>query len=269
MTDRSILLFGGGRMGLAMLKGWVDAGFDAAAIAIVDPAPGPELIAFAEQWGCPLNAPLAPRPGQAIVVAVKPQIVAHLRGAVAAATASDTLLVSIMAGQRLADLGRLFPGVAAFIRAVPNLPAAVGRGMTVAIAGPDCSTAQRAFAEELLAGTGALEWFAEEAAMDAATALSGSGPGYIFYIADCLTRAGVEAGLAPPVAERLARMTLAGAGEMLRVSAKSAAELRRDVTSPAGTTEAGLRVLMADDRLQAMFNATVAAARDRARELAG
>src|SRR3546814_1388420 len=120
-----------------------------------------------------------------------------------------------MAGKTLRDLGRLFPGVAAFVRAAPNLPAAVGRGMTVALAGAGCSAADCDFAADLLAVTGALLWFEDEALMDVATALSGSGTGYIFYIADRLTQAGIAAGLAEPAAKTLARMTLAGAGEQI------------------------------------------------------
>ncbi len=269
MADRSILLFGGGRMGFAMARGWVAAGFDPAAIAIVEPAPGAALLSFAHSSGCRLNPPLAAREGQAVVLAVKPQMAADLAASVAAVARADTLVLSIMAGKTLHDLGRLFRDVSAFVRAAPNLPAAVGRGMTVALAGTGCSPAEREFAADLLSGTGALLWFDDEALMDVATALSGSGPGYIFYIADCLTQAGVAAGLAQPVAETLARMTIAGAGEMLRVSDRSAADLRRDVTSPAGTTEAGLRVLMADGALQARLTATVAAALARSRELAG
>lgn len=268
MADRSILLFGGGRMGLAMLRGWIDAGFQAA-INIIEPTPGNELIRLVQVNGCSLNGPAVPRTGQAIILAVKPQIVMELREVASAAVSSDTLVISIMAGKTLADLGGLFPNASAFIRAAPNLPAAVGRGVTVAKAGEGCSPAQRAFAGHLLSGTGFLEWFEDEALMDIATALSGSGPGYLFYIADCLTQAGIAAGLDPGISEKLARATFAGVGEMLRLSEKSAAELRRDVTSPAGTTEAGLRVLMANDRMATLFTDTVAAAVARSRELAG
>jgi pyrroline-5-carboxylate reductase len=269
MIEQAILLFGGGRMGLALARGWVDARFDPAAINIVDPAPNDELLSFVHERRCRLNERPAAQPGQVIVLAVKPQVVADLDVSIAAAAAPDTLLVSIMAGKTIADLGRLCPDISALVRAAPNLPAAVGRSMTVAIAGTDCSAEQQALAEKLLSATGSLEWFDDESLMDVATALSGSGPGYLFYVVDCLTQAGVAAGLAEPVAERLARMTLAGSGEMLRIGDKSAAELRRNVTSPAGTTEAGLRVLMAEGRLQMLFTETVAAALERSRELAG
>lgn len=269
MADQSILLFGGGRMGLALLRGWIAAGIEGAAISVVEPAPSEALRNLAGEVGFGVNASLAPRVGQAVVIAVKPQVVAEIADSVAAVVCSDTLILSVMAGKTLADLGRLFPGCGAFVRAAPNLPAAVGRGMTIAFAGSGCSPGQRDLAGRLLAGTGMLEWFEDERAMDAATALSGSGPAYIFYVADCLTQAGVAAGLARPVAERLARMTIAGAGEMLRICDRSAADLRRDVTSPGGTTEAGLRVLMTDGTLRALMTETVAAALARSRALAG
>jgi pyrroline-5-carboxylate reductase len=265
----NIILFGGGRMGSALLRGWLASGVDARDINVVDPAPMPELAELAGASGFALNAPIEARAGQTLVLAVKPQKIAELAAQYGQMAGEDTLIVSIMAGKTLADLARLFPRTSSFVRAMPNLPAAVSRGAAVAAASGGCTPARRASAERLLGSTGTLEWLDAEALIDAATGVSGSGPAYFFYLCDCLTEAGLAAGLPYPIAERLARQTIAGAGEMLRVSEKSAEQLRRDVTSPAGTTEAGLKVLMADGLVAGLIERTVAATTARARELAG
>jgi pyrroline-5-carboxylate reductase len=265
----SIALFGGGRMGTAMLRGWLAAGIAPDAVTVIDPAPTASLSALAANAGFRLNAPPAPSPDRAIVLAVKPQKVGELASTLGALAVPGTMVVSIMAGKTLADLARLCPASAAIVRAHPNLPAAVGCGATVAVASAGCNAAQRAFAARLFESIGAFEWISDEALLDAVTGLSGSGPAYVFYLADCLTVAGIEAGLPAAIAERLARATIAGAGAMLRQDDRRAGDLRRDVTSPAGTTEAGLRVLMADGVLQNLVTRTVAAAAERARELAG
>jgi pyrroline-5-carboxylate reductase len=269
ITDDSIVLFGGGRMGAAMLRGWIGGGMTPSRVTVIDPTPPAELAAYAATTGIALNGSIRQAPAQVIVLAVKPQKAGELRAALGAIVAPDTLVLSIMAGKTLADLARLAPGTEAIVRAVPNLPAAVGRGATVAVASGACSAAQRDRAARLLASAGTFDWIDDETLMDVVTGLSGSGPAYLFYLADCLTEAGIAAGLPVTIAERLARATVAGAGEMLRLSDKSAAELRRDVTSPAGTTEVGLRVLMAGGTLQALMTGTVAAATQRASELAG
>lgn len=255
-------------MGSALLRGWLAGGIDAADVNVVDPTPAPELAELAREAGFAVNAPVEARAGQTFVLAVKPQKIAELAADHAEAMGNDALIVSIMAGKTVANLAQLFPRSSSFVRAMPNLPAAVGRGATVAIASGDCTAAHRALAERLLGGSGTLEWLDDEALIDAATGVSGSGPAYLFYLCDCLTAAGIAAGLPQPIAERLARQTIAGAGEMLRVSGKSAEQLRREVTSPAGTTEAGLRVLMADGLLTDLVERTVAAATARAQELA-
>jgi pyrroline-5-carboxylate reductase len=264
-----IILFGGGRMGSALLRGWIEAGVSPDRITVVEPDPGPDLLAFRTAAGFALNGQLLSRPRQSIVLAVKPQKSSELTANIASIAADDTLIISIMAGKTVGDLRRLCPGIRAVVRAMPNLPAAVGRGMTVACADPNCTREHLEIARQLLGSTGQLEWLDDEALIDAATGLSGSGPAYLFYIADCLAHAGVEAGLPGDLAERLARATVSGAGELLHTSSKSPAELRKDVTSPAGATEAGLKVLMKDELLQTILTGTVEATARRARELAG
>ena len=265
----SIVLLGGGRMGSALLRGWIDAGIAPGCVTVIDPAPPPGLIDFTAARGIEVNGAIQSRPRQTLVLAVKPQRVAELTALIQSIARDDTLIVSIMAGKTVRNLRTLFPAVCAFVRAMPNLPASVGRGATVAFADPACTAEQVQVAQRLLGSSGQLEWLSDETLIDAATGLSGSGPAYVFYVADCLVRAGVAAGLPDEIAVRLARATISGAGEMLRVSAKSATELRHDVTSPAGTTAAGLQILMRDDLLQTLLTDTVAAAMRRARELAG
>jgi pyrroline-5-carboxylate reductase len=172
-----------------------------------------------------------------------------------------------MAGQTLRVLRQALPG-AAMVRAMPNTPAAIGRGITVAVAAPEVGPAQRALAQALLAATGAVEWVEEEALMDAVTAVSGSGPAYIFLLAEALARAGVAAGLPEGLAARLARETVSGSGELLHRSPHDPATLRQNVTSPGGTTAAALDVLMAPDGLQPLLSKAIAAAARRSRELA-
>nr|WP_211101641.1 pyrroline-5-carboxylate reductase [Azospirillum brasilense] len=255
-------------MGGAMLRGWLAQGVPASAIAVADPSPAPDLVELAARTGVRLN-PVDGAPVDTLVVAVKPQMVESAAAGVQAALAPRTLVLSIMAGKTLADLRRLFPAAGSVVRAMPNLPAAVGRGATVAVAEAGCPADRKARAESLLTAVGSLEWLADEALVDAATALSGSGPAYVFYLVECLTRAGVEVGLPADVSERLARATVEGAGALMGATGQPAAELRAGVTSPGGTTAAGLSKLMADDHLQSLLNATLRAAAQRAAELGG
>ncbi|CAO3410132.1 pyrroline-5-carboxylate reductase [Azospirillum largimobile] len=262
----TILLLGAGRMGSALLRGWLAQGIPAASITVIDPQPDKALEGLAVDTGFQLN-PAEPGLADVLVVAVKPQLAAAAAQDMQARLGEHSLVVSIMAGKTLADLRRLFPAAGGFVRAMPNLAAAVGRGATVLIADPSCRVEQAAQAARLLSAVGELEWLADETLMDAATAVSGSGPAYVFYLVECLTRAGIEAGLPPDTAERLARVTIEGAGELLRQTGLPAAELRSNVTSPGGTTQAGLSVLMRDGRMEALVSATVAAAAARARDL--
>ena len=264
----TILLLGAGRMGGAMLRGWLAQGVPASAIAVTDPMPAPELVELAARTGVRLN-PADRAPVDVLVVAVKPQMVESAAAGVQALLAPHTLVLSIMAGKTLADLRRLFPAAGSMVRAMPNLPAAVGRGATVAVAEPGCPVDRTERAASLLTAVGSLEWLADEALVDAATALSGSGPAYVFYLVECLTRAGMEVGLPADVSERLARATVEGAGALMGATGQPAADLRAGVTSPGGTTAAGLSRLMADDHLQTLLNATLRAASQRAAELGG
>jgi pyrroline-5-carboxylate reductase len=262
-----LLLVGAGRMGSAMLEGWLALGLDAAKIIVVEPQPSSEIRALAGR-GVRLN------PGQAdtasaVVIAVKPQNAPEVLPTLAPCVGPATVVVSIMAGQRLRVLeGALQPG-SALVRAMPNTPAAIGRGITVAVANAHVSAAQRRLVHTLLTATGAVEWVADEELMDAVTAVSGSGPAYVFLLAETLAKAGAAAGLPADLAATLARATVAGAGELLHRSPLDAAALRQNVTSPGGTTAAALDVLMAKDGLEALMIRAVAAATRRSRELAG
>ena len=172
-----------------------------------------------------------------------------------------------MAGRSLTFLQSLLPRETAIVRAMPNTPAAIGRGMTVAVGNTHMTSQQKSVADRLLTATGAVEWITDEALMDAVTALSGSGPAYVFLLAEALARGGVAAGLPKELAERLARATVAGSGELLNRASDDAATLRRNVTSPGGTTAAALEVLMSKDGLEALMEKAIAAATRRSREL--
>jgi pyrroline-5-carboxylate reductase len=180
-----------------------------------------------------------------------------------------TLVLSIMAGRTIGFLEKALPAGTAIVRAMPNTPAAIGRGITVAVANANVSAKQRRQASDLLAAIGAVEWTRDEALMDAVTAVSGSGPAYVFLLAEAMAKAGVAAGLPVALAERLARETVAGSGELLHRSELDAATLRRNVTSPGGTTAAALDVLMGPGGFDELLAKAIAAATRRGRELAG
>src|SRR5690606_21509259 len=209
---------------------------------------------------------LAQRP-DAVVIAVKPQQVEAVAGSLTPLAAAGTLFVSIAAGKTLGSLTRILGSDAAVVRAMPNTPAAIGRGMTVMTPSARVGESQRGPADELLGAVGATAWVEDESLMDAVTAVSGSGPAYVFLLIECLTRAGTKAGLDLGLAEKLATATVAGAGAYAERSGEPAAELRRRVTSPNGTTEAALRVLMGEDGLEGLLERAVRAAADRSREL--
>jgi pyrroline-5-carboxylate reductase len=203
-----------------------------------------------------------------VVVAVKPQTAPEVMPALVPFVGAATVVVSIMAGRTLRFLDGALPG-AALVRAMPNTPAAIGRGITVAFANARVSSQQRELVHALLSAVGAVEWVSDEALMDAVTALSGSGPAYVFLLAEAMAKAGAAAGLPPALAATLARATVAGAGELLHRSPLDAATLRQNVTSPGGTTAAALDVLMANDALAPLMTKAIAAATKRSRELAG
>jgi pyrroline-5-carboxylate reductase len=263
-TTGTIVLAGAGKMGGAMLTGWLAQGLDPARVVVIDPAPAPEISALAAK-GIRLN-PNDSAAADTLVVAVKPQMFRDAGPALKRWVGPSTLVVSIMAGTTIAALQEVCGG--AVVRAMPNTPAAIGRGITVAVPDAHVSTAQRATADALLRATGAVEWVDDEALMDAVTAVSGSGPAYLFLLAEELARAGVAAGLPEALATKLARDTVSGAGELLNRSELTSATLRQNVTSPGGTTAAALAVLMGDDGFAPLLTRAVAAATARSKELA-
>jgi pyrroline-5-carboxylate reductase len=268
LDDIGILaLVGAGKMGGAMLEGWLALGLDPKNVVVVEPQPSEEIVALAHK-GVALNPPAGAVSNIAtVVVAVKPQAAGNVLPAVAQMIGPHTLVLSIMAGKTLGFLQAGLPK-AAIVRAMPNTPAAIGRGITVAVPNAAVTAEQKARANSLLAASGAVEWISDEALMDAVTAVSGSGPAYIFLLAETLAKAGVAAGLPEALAARLARETVSGAGELLYRSTLDPATLRKNVTSPGGTTAAALEVLMASDGLDPLMRKAVAAATRRSRELA-
>jgi pyrroline-5-carboxylate reductase len=261
-----IVLAGAGKMGGAMLSGWLARGLDAKRVGVIEPHPSDEIRALAAN-GIHLNpSPKAIGAAATLVVALKPQMFREAGVMLKSFTGPATLVVSIMAGATVASIEAVCGGMV--VRAMPNTPAAIGRGITVAVAASDVSAAQRAVADALLRATGSVEWIDDESLMDAVTAVSGSGPAYIFLLAEELARAGVEAGLPPELATKLARETVAGSGELLHRSELPSATLRQNVTSPGGTTAAALEVLMGKDGLQPLLTRAVAAATRRSKELA-
>lgn len=264
-----VLLVGAGKMGGAMLEGWLDLGLDPALAAVIDPGPPPEIAALIEARGVALN-PLNGGPPAVMLLAVKPQVAPDVLARVAPLADAGTLIVSVMAGRTLGFLESFFPRGTAVVRSIPNTPAAIGRGVTVAVPNGAVTPDQMNIADALLRATGGVEWVADEALIDVATAVSGSGPAYVFLLAEALAAAGVEAGLPADMADRLARATVAGAGELMVRTGIDPAQLRRNVTSPNGTTAAALAVLMDEEKgFGPLLAEAVAAAAKRSRELAG
>ncbi len=274
--DGPILLVGAGRMGGALLKGWLAQGVAPGRIFVQEPSAPPdvaEVIAGAGiATGLPPALPAAPA---VILLAVKPQVMDDVLPGVAALAGPDTVVLSIMAGRTIAGIAQHFPDGTAIVRAMPNTPAAIGRGISALCANSAVTQPQTEACEQLLTAGGDTVWVDDEALMDAVTAVSGSGPAYVFLLAECLAEAAGAAGLPAPLAERLARVTVAGAGELLHRSDLDPATLRRNVTSPGGTTAAALGVLMGEETsgqtgpLADLMRRAVEAAAKRSRELAG
>jgi pyrroline-5-carboxylate reductase len=267
----SITLVGAGKMGSAMLSGWIAMGLNAQTITILEPAPHPDLEATCKTEGVALNPPLsALTPAEVLILAIKPQMLESVAPALSPLVGPGTLILSILAGKRIADLAARLPGTSAIVRAMPNTPAAIGRGITGVAASSSVTERQRGMTDALLGAVGAVEWLASETLIDAVTAVSGSGPAYIFYLAEALAKAGEAAGLPADLAARLARATVEGSGELMHLSPElTPAKLRENVTSPGGTTAAALAVLMADGGLSPLMRDAVAAAQRRAGELSG
>lgn len=264
-----VLLVGCGKMGSAMLAGWLERGVDPAGIVVVDPGThardtfGPKGVTVVD--GAAAIDP-AYRP-DVVVLAVKPQVMADV--APAYARFQGGVFLSIAAGKPLAFYAGLL-GDVAMVRAMPNTPAAVRAGITVCVANGRVDAARRAACQNLLEAVGEVAWVDDEGLMDAVTAVSGSGPAYVFLLAEVMAKAGVAAGLPAELSTKLARATVWGSGQLLSQSADSSAQLRVNVTSPGGTTAAALAVLMAEGKgFDELMCEAVAAATRRGKELAG
>ena len=264
-----LLLVGCGKMGGALLEGWLARGVPPDEIKVIEPA----FADAAQRHGVAVVTAAAALPAdfapEVIVLAVKPQVMEQATAPLARFARPGAVVLSIAAGKTIAGFAARFGAGAAIVRAMPNTPAAVGRGITVACANAAVSAGLRQRCDTLLAAVGEVAWIADEALLDAVTAVSGSGPAYVFLLIECLAEAAVAAGLGPDLATRLARATVCGAGELAYRSPEPAATLRRNVTSPGGTTQAALDILMAPDGLQPLLVKAVLSAMRRSRELAG
>lgn len=266
-----LVLLGAGKMGQAMLDGWLGRGLKAPKVIALDPNPSKEIKATAKR-GVKVNPKAGPRANanaQAIVISVKPQMAPDAVPPLGLYVGKNTLVVSIMAGRTISFLEKALPPGTAIVRAMPNTPAAVGRGISVAVSNSRVTAKQRKLATDLLSAIGKVEWVNDEGLIDAVTATSGSGPAYVFLLVEAMAKAGAAAGLPADLAYRLARETVAGAGELLHQSALDAATLRQNVTSPGGTTAAALNVLMAPGAFDRLLTEAIAAATKRSKELAG
>jgi pyrroline-5-carboxylate reductase len=265
----SLILVGAGKMGGSMLEGWLKVGMKPEGVTVLDPRPSGEMTRFCRTNGISLNPP-NPAAADVLVLAIKPQMLDEAAPALNGCLGPQTLVISILAGKTIGDLRGRLPGAGAIVRAMPNLPASIGRGATGAAANDKVNETQRLMADALLSSNGIVEWLPSEDLIDAVTAVSGSGPAYVFHLVECLAEAGTAAGLPPDLAQRLARATVTGAGELLFQSDLPPATLRQNVTSPGGTTAAALDVLMREPNgLKALMREAVAAAKRRAEELAG
>ena len=267
-----VLLVGCGRMGGALLSGWLDTGaadrihvIEPAIAQIAGPAPDHPAVSWAEHFDA-LPPDFHP---EVVVFAVKPQQMDRVVPLYRGFAGQGTVFLSIAAGRTLHFFEERLGAAAAIVRAMPNTPAAIGRGISVLVANRNVDRGQRETCYRLIEAVGAVEWVDDEGLLDAVTALSGSGPAYVFLLIEAMAQAGAAAGLPPHLAMRLARDTVIGAGALAAESGTDAATLRHNVTSPGGTTAAALQVLMAPDGLQPLIDRAIAAATRRSKELAG
>ena len=261
-----VLLVGCGKMGGAILEGWLSHGHAASEVVVIEPVeairpqkPGLRAVASSSE--------VSETP-DLVVLAVKPQLMDAVLPDLRRFAEQGAVFLSIAAGKTLDYFATHLGAGAKVVRSMPNTPAAVRQGITVATAAPDVSEAEKKRCHEVLEAVGQVLWVDDEALIDPVTALSGSGPAYVFLLVEAMAAAGAKLGLAPEMAMQLARATVVGSGELLRQSAEPAAQLRVNVTSPGGTTAAALKVLMAEDGVQAIFDKALAAASLRSRELA-
>jgi pyrroline-5-carboxylate reductase len=262
-----LLLIGAGRMGGALLKGWLARGLGP--VLVIEPNPSPELKRLARHDVTLLKSiDDAPKKLRACVIALKPQVLKTEAVRLRAIAESGAPMISIAAGSSIRLMSRAWGKSARIIRTMPNTPGSIGEGISALYAAPNVTLRDRKLAESLLAALGETVWVKRETDIDAVTAVSGSGPAYVFLLVECLEEAARKEGLPPSIAHRLARQTIIGAGALLKADDAPAEALRRNVTSPHGTTEAALGVLMAKDGLAPLIKRAVSAARRRARELA-
>lgn len=263
VARNGLVLLGCGKMGSAMLEGWLKDGLPANSVWVIDPNPSDWL----KSTGVAINSDL-PKAPAIVLIAVKPQMMGEALPAIAAMGGGGTLFVSVAAGTSIAAYEAALGSASPIVRAMPNTPAAVGRGITAIIGNAQAGAAHLDMAEGLLRAVGQVVRLDTEAQMDAVTGVSGSGPAYVFHMIECLAAAGEAQGLAPDLAMKLARATVAGAGALAEAAKETPAQLRVNVTSPNGTTQAGLEVLMDEAAgLPPLMRATVAAATERSREL--
>lgn len=268
LGSRGIVLLGCGKMGSALLEGWLARGLPAEAVTVLDPKPSPRLAELARQ-GLRLNAGLPAAPA-VCMLAVKPQMMGDAVPQVQALGGGETVFVSIAAGTPIRVFEAMLGAGTPIVRAMPNTPAAVGHGITALVGNDPAGAGALEMAEALMSAVGETVRLESEDQMDAVTGVSGSGPAYVFHLIETLAAAGEAQGLAPDLAMKLARATVAGAGDLAENAAESPAQLRENVTSPGGTTAAALAVLMDEDTgFPPLLRRAVKAAADRGRELAG
>jgi pyrroline-5-carboxylate reductase len=263
LAHRGLVLLGCGKMGSAMLEGWLRDGLPSSSVWIVDPAPSE----WVRDQNVHVNSALPVSPA-VVIVAVKPQMMGNALPAISTFGNAETLFISVAAGTQLSSLAEVLGAKTPIVRAMPNTPAAVGKGITALIGNDNVSTAQLELADHLMSAVGEVVHLSTEAQMDAVTGVSGSGPAYVFHLIECLAAAAEAEGLPSGLALQLARATVAGAGALAMQSGEDPGQLRRNVTSPNGTTQAGLDVLMdGATGLPPLIQRTVAAATARSREL--
>src|SRR5688572_18161855 len=267
-ASQQILLVGFGNMGQALVRGWLAHGRAASSIAIVDPVAAARAVAATLGVAAHEDAAAVAARADVVVFAVKPNQLASALASCTAAAARGAVFLSIAAGKTIAQIDAGLGRASAVVRAMPNTPAAIGKGVTALVANAAVSPPQRALCGELMAAVGAVAWLDDERHMDAVTAISGSGPAYVFLLIECFEHAALELGLDAALAKQLALATVAGAGEYAAAAGESAAELRRRVTSPNGTTQAALAVLMAQPGMRELLVRATRAAAERSRELA-
>jgi pyrroline-5-carboxylate reductase len=262
-----VMLVGAGKMGVALARGWLDAGLPPSSLILIDPNPGEAARELAEDFGLGIHGEAVGLQPNVLVLAIKPQVIEPVMSQLKPAVGPRTLVVSIVAGIDIERISRGL-GTGKVVRTMPNTPAQVGKGITGAVAAREIGSRDREAAEALLKAAGAVVWFEREDQLDAVTAVSGSGPAYVFHLVEALAEAGRRQGLPDAVAEQLARQTVIGSAALLEADTAPPAILRQNVTSPNGTTAAGLEVLMAEgDGLTQLVDRTVAAARRRSEEL--